>query len=149
MNLERFFEDPVLRLSRFENVVIAAWFDAPEVRHMLEVDRLGLELVASGAALANVAVRGTPRFTDDVRKEAMRMTKEGRYRLGVAHIVLADGMAGSAARAFLSMVLLVSRPKNPARVFGDLEEGAAFLATCVGAPAKKAALRAAIAAAVA
>lgn len=143
------FEDAVLRLSRFENLVIAAWFDAPEVHHMLEVEKSALAVGSLGALLANVAVRGRPRFSDDVRREAVRMSKAARFRLGVAHIVLADGLTGSAARAFLSMVVLVSRPSNPVKVCGEIEEGAAFLAACKKAPTRKGEIALAIGAAIA
>ncbi len=147
--LTTIFEDAVLRLSRFENLVIAAWFDAPEVRHMLEVEKGSLAVGSVGALLANVPVRGRPRFSDDVRREAVRMSKEGRFRLGVAHIIVAEGLTGSATRAFLSMVVLVSRPKNPVKVCGEVDEGATFLAACKKAPTRKGEIAMAISAAIA
>ncbi|HVY49139.1 MAG TPA: hypothetical protein VHB21_24785 [Minicystis sp.] len=125
-------EDPTLRLASDRGVLVATWFDAPTADQMRVIARAGRELghgYPSGIGFANVVVRGNPRFDDEVRAEAIEIARERIFRRGSCHIVLVEGLAGAATRAFLSMVLLVGKRSRgpdaaPTKVFGDCETAA-------------------------
>jgi len=130
------YEDEGLRLWSSRELLVAAWFEAPTLERMREVARIGKALgseTGAGAAFANVIVSGVPRFSDDVREEGIRIARERTFRRGSCHVVLATGLGGAAARAFMSMVLLVGRRAlgaraAPTKVFGDIGEAGAWLA---------------------
>jgi hypothetical protein len=133
-------EDPTLRIWAMRELLIAGWFNAPVAQQMRIVARAGKEIghaYPTGAGLANVIVRGTPRFDDDVRQEGIRMAREQTFRRGSCHVVLVGGLAGAAARAFMSMVLLVGRKgvgdtASPAKVFGDIDAAARWFSPMLG-----------------
>jgi hypothetical protein len=81
-----------------------------------------------GSALVNLAVGGTPRFSDGVREETVKLMKHPSfYSLGAAHIVPVAGLAGTTVRAFMSTMILIGRPASPNKVFSDLDSGARWL----------------------
>ncbi|MCB9598405.1 MAG: hypothetical protein H6719_37170 [Sandaracinaceae bacterium] len=80
----------------------------------------------------NLIVRGRPNFDPAVRAEVRRLTERGIHHGGSAHVVLADGLVGAAARAFMSTSVLLGRPKNPTRVFGELDPAATWMAGQLG-----------------
>jgi hypothetical protein len=125
------YEDPTLRVWALRDLLGVAWFEAPTREQMVELQRLAKARARThpkGVGLFQLVVRGTPRFTDDVRAEVDRITKENTFARGSAHIILVQGLAGAAARAFLSTVLLVRRSSIPAKVFSDLDAAAAWCA---------------------
>lgn len=125
--IEELWSDEVLRLRREDKLLVAGWFDAPRIEHMLKIEEVAWAH-AAGLALCNVVVRGRPRFTEDVREAGIRMVKKNAFRVGSAHLILVDGLAGAATRAFLGMILLVGKANAQARVFGEIESAGAFLA---------------------
>lgn len=136
----RVIEDATLRLWSHRDLLVAAWFDAPNIDQMREVGRAGRALGAGhprGSALANLIVSGVPRFSDDVRDEGIRIARDRTFRRGSCHVILVDGLGGAAVRAFMSMVLLVGMKalgKGAARtkVFGDLGAAATWTADLLG-----------------
>lgn len=134
------YEDATLRLLSHRELLVAAWFDAPTIDQMREVGRAGRALGAAsprGSALANVIVSGVPRFTDEVRDEGIRIARDRTFRRGSCHLILVGGLGGAAARAFMSMVLLVGTKalgKGAARtkVFGELGAAAGWTAELLG-----------------
>lgn len=134
------YEDATLRVWTQRELLVASWFDAPTITQMREVGRAGRALGAAsprGAALANVIVGGVPRFTDDVRDEAIRIARDRTFRRGSCHLILAGGLGGAATRAFMSMVLLVGMKalgKGAARtkVFGEIGAAAAWTSELLG-----------------
>ncbi len=134
-------QDATLRIWTLRELLIAGWFDAPVAHQMRILARAGKELgqaYPKGAGLANVIIRGVPRFDDDVRQEGIRMAREQTFRKGSCHVVLVGGLAGAAARAFMSMVLLVGRKgvgdgASPAKVFGSSEDAARWFVPMLGA----------------
>src|SRR5262245_7592818 len=125
------YEDPTLLVAVHRSLMLVRWCDAPTLAQARAFSRLSYELARAeprGSALLNVIVRGTPPFTDGVRDEVVRMTSDATlFTLGAAHLVLLSGLASTAVRAFLSTMLLLGRPKNPARVFGDAGSAADWL----------------------
>src|SRR5206468_3120962 len=90
-----------------------------------------------GAALANVIVAGTPRFSDDVRSEGIAIARHRTFRRGSCHLILVGGLGGAAVRAFMSMVLLVGMKalgKGAARtkVFGEIGAAATWTRELLG-----------------
>ena len=118
------YADSTLRLTSLDNVIVAAWFDAPVLDHMRVIDRQTRYMRREhdvGFVYVNVAVTGIPKFSKEVIDEIERMGKLVTERdLATAHVVLMNGLAGTAVRTFLSTALLVSRPPEPNKVFADL-----------------------------
>lgn len=134
---EVLYEDATLRVWAVRNVLGVVWFEAPTLEQMRELTRIGKvrgRTHPDGLGLFQLVVRGTPRFTDEVRAEVERVARENVFARGGAHVILVDGLAGSAARAFLSTVLLIRRRRAPTKVFGDIGEAATWFAREVGGP---------------
>ena len=131
--IEELWSDEVLNLRREGKLLVAGWFDAPRIEHMLKIEEVAKEH-ASKLALCNAIVRGRPRFTEDVREAGIRMVKRNAFRIGSAHLILVDGLAGAATRAFLGMVLLVGKANTRARVFGETAAAGRFLAGLLEVP---------------
>ena len=121
------FENPIARIAAQENVLVVRWADAPRTTlELREFEKAGKRIASAfdkRAVFANVIVSGTPSFSQEVRDEVARLTSSPMFHLGTAQIVLVQGLAGVAVRAFLSTALLVSRAKAPNKVFGDLDYG--------------------------
>ncbi len=119
------FENPTARIASDRNVAVAVWRDAPRAPlELREMERVGKRIAAQhgGSALFNVIVGGTPSFSEEVRNEVTRITAdETIFSLASAHVLLVDGLVGSAVRAFLSTALLLSRTKTPNKVFAGVE----------------------------
>lgn len=126
----------MLRIAAFENVQINVWTDAPDVHQMRAFTRVAASFCQSAGrntALMNAVVRGTPRFSEGVRDEVVKAMKlRGVFRNGAAHLITVGGLAGSAARAFLSTAVLIGRPKTPTRVFGDPREACEWITERAG-----------------
>jgi hypothetical protein len=130
--LDVIYEDDVLSLVGSKNVRVAIWRDAPTLAQMKEVDRAARALARenpAGTGWVNLVVDGVPRFTQDVREEVGRLTRENTPNaLANAHVILLDGFRGVAVRAFFSTVLLVTRSAVPFRAFGDIESASRWMA---------------------
>ncbi|MFO0760267.1 MAG: hypothetical protein U0359_27545 [Byssovorax sp.] len=124
-------EDPTLRIAVARNVLVSVWSDAPTVEQMRAFGNAGRALYRArggDGGLINAVLRGTPRFSDGVRDEAVRLSREIMLPRGVVHLILVEGLAGAATRAFLSTVVLLARPKIPTRVSSDARDACAWLA---------------------
>ena len=129
--LEIVHEDATMRQVYCRNVQIAAWYDAPSLEQMHTYGRCAKVLskrYGGKSALMNVVVKGVPRFSSEVREAASEYTREGAHQIGAAHVILVGGLLGSSVRAFLSTVMLLGRPPNPTKVFGDLDGAARWMA---------------------
>lgn len=129
-------EDATLRVWALREVVAVAWFEAPTAEQLRALQRIAKQRLLKhprGLWLYQIVVRGTPRFTDEVREEVDRITRELTFSLGSVHVILAPGLAGAAARAFLSTALLVRKNSLPAKVFGDFDGAAAWMVRELGA----------------
>ncbi|MFK7984780.1 MAG: hypothetical protein AB8I08_02040 [Sandaracinaceae bacterium] len=126
--------DATLVAGEAGNLLLAVWWDAPSSTQMDVVARAAAGVdrrYRGGSAFAQFVITGTPRFSSDVRRKAQEMS--GKYSdLGVAHIIEVGGLAGSAARAFLSALILIARDETPVRVFSNAQEGAAWLTHQLG-----------------
>jgi hypothetical protein len=125
-------DDEVALITITRNVAICGWRNAPRLEHVRMWHRAGKEIARAHpgvGACVDIVVRGTPLFTDDVRKAAEEMAGDRHvFDLGVVHAVLIPGFAGTAVRAFIGTVLLVSRPATPTKVMGDLGQAVTWLA---------------------
>ncbi len=128
---EVMFQNETARIAASRNVVVVAWADAPRtVVELREFEKAGKRVSAAfdkKAIFANVIISGTPSFSQEVRDEVTRMTRTPMFHLGTAQIILVQGLAGVAVRAFLSTSFLLSRTKIPNKVFGDLDFGVDWL----------------------
>jgi hypothetical protein len=130
-------EDATLRIWAIRDLIGVVWFEAPAYEQVQELRRIAKvrgRAFSDGIGLFQVVVRGTPRFTDEVRAEVEKIARDNVFSRGGAHIILVDGLAGSAARAFLSTILLIRRQRAPAKVFGEIAEAAKWFAREVGGP---------------
>jgi hypothetical protein len=128
--LETVHSDAVLRIFGSRNIQVNVWLDAPQAEQVRIFSRVGASHARrhpGGAALVNLIVSGTPSFSEEVRDGIVKLMKvPDMFRLG-AHLVLLDGLKGSAVRAFISTAMLVGRPPIPNKVFGDPESAANWL----------------------
>ena len=128
--VEILYEDETNRHAVEKNVHLVVWFDAPNVEQMFEYGRCA-DAVAkrnpSGSALLNLVVDGMPRFSGEVREAAKKHTQKGLHTVGAAHVILVPGLLGSAVRGFLGTTVLLGRPKNPTKVFGDLDAATCWM----------------------
>jgi hypothetical protein len=131
-NAQILYTDETLQIATHLNLVIIAWSDAPVAEQLREIGRIGRKLGQKhpeGLGLLDLLLSGTPRFSDEVRREAVNLNRDPpRFRLGVADAALISGLAGVAVRAFLSTVRMVARGSVPSRVCGSIGEAAAWLA---------------------
>ena len=130
MAVDEVFSNAEFCLRCSGKIAYAGWFAAPRLEYMLMVERLS-STHRGDLALANIVVAGKATFTEDVREAGIRMTRKNAYTLGAAHVVLVDGLKGSAVKAFLSMVMLVGRAPPNTKVFGDTAAASRFLAALV------------------
>jgi hypothetical protein len=126
-------EDRTLRLVTCESLVIAVWSDAPDLPQMRALGaalRTQARAFPRANALMNVVVRGTPNFSEPVRKEALRLARDPSLAgVGSAHLILMGGLTGVATRAFLSTVALVGTTRaTPVKVFSEAAATAEWLA---------------------
>lgn len=130
--LELVHDDGTMRQWYCRNVQIVAWFDAPTLEQMHAYGRAASALSMRfdrKSALMNIIAGGTvPRFSSEVREAAATYTREGAHQIGAAHILLLSGLLGSSVRAFLSTMMLLGRPPNPTKVFGDLDTASLWMA---------------------
>jgi hypothetical protein len=83
-------------------------------------------------ALANLIVSGTPIFPEDARKEAAALQRDRRARIrATAHVVMVQGFAGAATRAFLSGITLITRTNGHTKVFSQIQPAALWLETSI------------------
>jgi hypothetical protein len=126
------YHDATLKIVTSRNLLFTIWYDAPAVPQLRQVLTAAKDLRAAwpkGVAQLNSVLKGTPRFSDKVRADAASIAKEkAKYvNLGLAYVVLAPGLAGTAAWAFMSTLALVSRTQVPTRVFRDLSEASQWI----------------------
>lgn len=124
--------DGTLRLGASRNLVVYVWHDAPTLPQLRECGRVSRAVARAhpeGTALLDLIVGGIPRFSEDVRAEAARVSNDPSVSsLGAADVVLVTGLAGAAVRGFLGTLTLLSRMPRPRKVFGDVASAAAWLA---------------------
>lgn len=129
--LETVHTDATFRIFCSRNLQVNIWADAPTITQMRAFGRFGAAHARRhprGAGLINLITSGTPSFSEEVRDATVKLMKEpDMFRLGAAHVVLLDGLKGSAVRAFLSTMMLIGRPPIPNKVFSDAESAARWL----------------------
>jgi hypothetical protein len=125
-------DDGVLRIGSDRNLLVAGWTNSPEADHLRALGDEAQKLARAypkGSALLNVLIRGTPKFHDRVREEAVKViTEPTNFPLGAGHVIMVDGLAGAAIRAFLSTIMLIGRGHRPRKVFADPREAASWIA---------------------
>jgi hypothetical protein len=130
--LETVHADPTLRIITSRNVQVNLWSNAPDLEQMRLFARASVahgRRFPRGTGLLNLIVGGTPSFTEPVRAEVIKvMMQPELFSLGSAHVILLGGFSGTAARAFMSTVILLARPRRPNKVFGEAEPAIAWLA---------------------
>jgi len=125
-------DDGVLRIGSDRNLLVAGWTASPEGDHLRVLGEHAHRIARAypkGSALLNVLIRGTPKFHDRVREEAVKVINDpSNFPLGAGHVIMVDGLAGAAIRAFLSTIMLLGRGNRPRKVFADPREAAAWIA---------------------
>lgn len=119
-----------LRIAHEGALIIAVWDGPPlpgQIDRLTSYARMRSDAVGP-CGLLNVVVAGMPRFADSVRDEGARSFVSATASVGTAHVVLLEGFAGSAVRAFISTMRLASRSSDPTGTFRTLDEGARWLA---------------------
>jgi hypothetical protein len=117
------------------NVAVVGWREAPEVADIRAWHRLGQTMTREHGKCAciDIVLRGTPRFSDEVRRASEELARDPKiFELGFAHAMLMPGLGGSAVRAFIGTILLVTRPPVPAKVLGDVSAAVEWLLPKLG-----------------
>jgi hypothetical protein len=125
------FEDEIVSMFSAAELALVVWRAAPSADHMRRWHRFALEHAEAPhgpGACIDIVVAGMPKFSDEMRREATRFASDPKvFPLGIAHVILMDGLAGSAVRAFIGTLILVAKPPGPAKVFGDFDAAAKWL----------------------
>lgn len=128
--VELLYHDDTYVLATAGRLMVTCYWDAPKVEHILKITELGLAWDRANenrTAFAQFIVDGTPRFASEVRDAATNIAKSKMFRLGTANVVEVGGLRGSATRAFLSTVSLLSRSSYPYKVYANPEDAADWL----------------------
>jgi hypothetical protein len=132
MAVQEHYHDPTLRIVSERHAVLVAWRNAPtaeQMRALIRVARSISKLHPNKMMFWNAVLGGTPNFSEDVRKEVAYLTSERSLQgTATAHLILIDGFAGAATRAFFGAVMLATRTPVPTKVFGDVKTAAAWMA---------------------
>ncbi|MBZ0120735.1 MAG: hypothetical protein K8H88_27320 [Sandaracinaceae bacterium] len=124
---------PNLRIAYEGPLLVAVWTGAPQTGQISEINRVASRASAAHGrpvALFDVIAEGRPEFTEALRKEGAKVVQTSSdIVLAVAHVVVPKGLAGSAMWAFLSTMTLLGRASAPTKVFGNLQDGAHWLAS--------------------
>lgn len=129
---------PLRSLVRTESLVLAVLdsvlfgvFTGAEVQKAHVEEGIGALLEEArkiGKAGMLVAHATTPLPKDDVRDAVQRnMARLDPYLCCGATVIAKEGFAGSAIRAVVSTLQILSRPTHPERTFANPEEAASFL----------------------
>ena len=129
--LDYALEDDCAIIASARNVTFAGWRNAARAEHIREWHRVGRNVArqhrGTGACI-DIIKRGTPIFAEDMRKEAEAMARDPNvFELGVAHVVLMPGLAGTAVRLFIGTIALVARPPAPTKTFGEIPDALDWL----------------------
>jgi hypothetical protein len=124
---ETYYRDSIVHMVSGPRLIVAAWRDAPTLTQTDALWRINADVREwtgdDDVAFCNVAISGTPIFDAAVREQIQAMNREyGARGLAQANLVLLEGFAGTAVRAFLSTVNLVARTKVPVKIFGERRE---------------------------
>jgi len=130
--LRTVYTDERVVVSVCDDLLIAVWLDAPTIVQMEAFATHGRALereLQHGAVLSNLAVSGTPKFDERVRRLAAELTADpALFRIARSHTVLVGGMRGVAIRAFVQTFILLGRPPRPTKVFSAVEQAATWIA---------------------
>ncbi len=122
----------VVRMGYSRNLLVAEWFGMMDIAHVRAMHR-EMKGIAGRyprqLGMFNVIAAGKPNFPEDVRGALTQLLADkDLHGCGAAHVILLDGMAGVAVRAFISTVVLLGRPPTPQRIFAGPSAAAAWFA---------------------
>lgn len=127
------YSDDGAALSIWRNVMISYYreqateermrhFRATQRELSKQPDPVGCMIVSSLHSRAKMDLN------EATRAAIIEAIKAYEHRdLAVAVVIQARGFLGTTVRALVSGLILLSRPKYPMKIFGDLDEGAAWL----------------------
>jgi len=125
-------EDPTFVLLRRDNLMVAAWHDAPSLAQMRIIGRhmdVWRPPYDHHVAYVNVIVNGRVEgFNAEVREAAKRLSEKYPPALCVANIVLVQGLSGILTRTVMRAMRMVGRTHSPWRVFDSCGEAATWIA---------------------
>jgi len=129
--IEIAFRNDIVIIATQDNALAAVWLGSPGVELLKQVQRIGIALAGKypqGILFVNVMLRGKARFSAEARAEAAQQTTENAIRAtACSHIIAATGLVAATVRAFMSTVLMLSRPTRPTKVFTNIQEAAPWL----------------------
>ena len=113
------------------NVLLAVWTGSPPRAE--DVRTCGAAMLQRAKALGRCAllVRIAPSMAlpDEATRESIQVTvrKLDPYLVCGATVIPQEGIAGTAMRAVVSTLQLLSRPKHPEKIFATSKQAAVFL----------------------
>jgi hypothetical protein len=129
-------QEETMRLATARNAVLAAWREPPNRERMARLreatDVLGRDHPEGVVIFNCVLATQLPKSRPDVREMASAITAKSAKVLGVAHVIVGEGLIPATVRTVLSTLMMVLGPGTPTKVFSSVEEGAAWLAPLSG-----------------
>jgi hypothetical protein len=154
--------DEMWTCARFRNVLVVVWKKDTELGRVRKGDAAIRALADSSAATGHdgghpqtpgvgmvvVIEPGTRLPGQEARREMVAgMRSWGHHLRAMACVVPASGFSGSAARAVLNSMMLLTKSPAPTRVFSETTEAATWTAELLGGAFRGEELHAAIEAA--
>lgn len=127
-------DDALIAVER--ELIVTRWTGPPTARQLEALasvhERCGREVAILDVV---VDVRGRPSVDAAVRAQLVRLIgAHGARTVGVAHVVMLDGLVGTAVRSFFGAIEMVSGTRTPTSTFDDVDGAAPWLAGKLGAP---------------
>lgn len=127
------YSDDGAALSIWRNVMISYYREQATEERMRHFRATQRELAKQPDPVGCIIVsslhsRAKMDLNEATRAAIIEAIKAYEHRdLAVAVVIQARGFLGTTVRALVSGLILLSRPKYPMKIFGDLDEGAAWL----------------------
>ncbi len=130
--MDEHFEDAVVQVVAAGDVIAVVWRDAPTTTQLDALAEIAAKVgrrTSGRCGMVDVLLGPPPSFVDFTRSATTRLAQAiAPVRSGVAHVVLAPGANGVAAREFLGGLLMQTRPSTPTRIFEKVTRAADWLA---------------------
>jgi hypothetical protein len=117
-------------IGNWRDILVTIWRTDVDVDDVKRAEAAQDELISECGTYGTFAVaeKGALRISPEARKEAARVTEEGKGACcAVAMVIAVDGFTGAAVRAAVTAVHILSRSRVPQRSFDRAGPAAAWM----------------------